>query len=188
MEEGHLFKAATELAQALDRVADQNLPTRLADLVKLHAKIAVGSAFIPIPGADMAAAGANIWTMYVRINKELALPFGENAVKSLAAGVVTNLAGGVAGFLVAGSAFKLVPGLGSLGGAAIMAGTTYGVTIASGIVYMKAVTKLLLGKALDRVSAEDLERATREIASDRETMREIIKDARKGYKDEKMRN
>lgn len=185
MDEGHLIKAAGELAQALNRMADDTLPQKLAELVKLHAGIAVASAFIPIPGADMAAAGANIWTMYVRINKELELPFSENALKSLAAGVVTNLAGAAAGFMVVGSALKFVPGLGTLGGAALMAGTTYAITIASGIVYMKAVAQLLSAKSSGQVSEADLKSAADGIIRDKAAMQSILKDARNDYKEEK---
>jgi uncharacterized protein (DUF697 family) len=185
MDEGHLIKAATELAQALNRLADDSLPRKLAELVKLHAGIAVASAFIPIPGADVAAAGANIWTMYVRINKELDLPFGENALKSLAAGVVTNLAGAAAGFMVVGSALKFLPGLGTLGGAAVMAGTTYAITVASGIVYMKAVAQLLSAKSADKVSEADLKAAADEIIRDKASIQAILKDAKKDYKEEK---
>jgi uncharacterized protein (DUF697 family) len=186
MDEGHLLRAAKELTEALNRVADENLPKDLAGIVKLHAGIAVASAFIPIPGVDMAAAATNIWAMYVRINKELALPFGENIVKSLAAGVLTNLAGAAAGFLVVGSALKFIPGIGTLGGAALMAGTTYAITIASGIVYMKAITKLLnRNLAADNVHAADLKTAADEILRDKDSMKTILKDAKKDYKDSK---
>ena len=62
----------------------------------------------------MAAAAINIWTMYARVNKELNLPFGDNIIKSLAAGVATNLAGALAGAVVVGSALKFLPGLGTI--------------------------------------------------------------------------
>ena len=181
-EEGHLIKAAIELAEALNRAADKNLPVKLAETVKIHAGIAVASAFIPIPGADMAAAGANIWAMYVRINKELNLPFAENIIKSLGAGVATNLAGGAAAFLVAGSAAKFLPGLGSIAGAALMGATIYGLTIASGIVYMKAVSKLLEKKNVNEINEADLKSATASEMADKDALKELIKSLRKGYK------
>lgn len=181
MSEGHLVKAAFELAEALNKVADDHLTEKLAGIVKLHAGIAVASAFVPIPGADMAAAGANIWTMYVRINKETGLPFGENVIKSVAAGVVTNIGGAVAGLLVAGSALKFLPGLGTLGGAAIMAGTVYGVTIVSGIVYMKAIAKLLRSRGAGGVSESDIDAAVREEMS-RTDLKNMVKSEGKDYK------
>ena len=182
MDEGHLLKAATELAKEINKAVDEHLPQKLAGIVKLHAGLAVGSAFIPIPGADIAAAAANTWAMYVRINKELQLPFGENATKSLAAGVVTNIGSNAAGLIVIASAAKLLPGLGTLGGAAVMAGTVYALTIAAGIVYMKAITKLLRAKSAHQVTEADLKDAADDVLKDKAAIQAIVKDAKKSYK------
>ena len=182
VEQGQLLQAAIELTQALDRMADVHLPEKLAGIVKTHAGIAVGSAFIPIPGVDMIAAASNIWTMYVRINNELELPFAENLMRSLATGVVTNLGAAALGYMVIGSAFKLVPGLGSLGGAAILSATIYGVTIASGIVYMKAVSRLLINeKRGQEVNEENLKWAIEEIMDDDDSVHNILAAAKKDY-------
>jgi uncharacterized protein (DUF697 family) len=185
VEQGQLIQAAVELAKALDRVADENLPEKLAGIVKLHAGIAVGSAFIPVPGADLAAAAGNIWTMYVRINKELDLPFAENIIKSLAAGIVTNLGAATVGSMVIGSAFKLIPGLGSLGGTAVICATIYGVTVASGIIYMKAVSKLLNAKNAQKLNEQNLKAAVDEIMKDKESVQTIVKTAKEDYKEAK---
>ncbi|MBW4666659.1 MAG: hypothetical protein KME60_04255 [Cyanomargarita calcarea GSE-NOS-MK-12-04C] len=185
LEQGQLLKAAVELTKALGRVADENLPDKLAGIVKLHAGIAVGSAFIPVPGADIAAAATNIWTMYVRINNELGLPFAENLIKSLATGIVTNLGGAVVGSMVIGSAIKFIPGLGSLGGAVLISATIYGVTIASGIIYMKAVSKLLNTKNASQFTEENLKVAVDEIMGDKKSVQTIFKTAKEGYKDVK---
>jgi uncharacterized protein (DUF697 family) len=177
-----LLRAAIELVRAMNKTADENLPQNLAGIVKTHAAIAVGSAFIPVPGADMAAAAANVWAMYVRINKELGLPFSENIIKSVAAGVVTNIGAAVAGVLIVGSAAKLFPGLGTLGGGAIVAGTIYGVTMASGIVYMKAVAKLLQSKERTEFTEADLRSAADEVLKDKVAMNTILKEGKVAYK------
>lgn len=182
MQDNHLVQAAKELTKAMNRVADETLPGKLAGIVKLHAALAVGSAFIPVPVADMAAAAANIWTMYVRINKELGLPFGENLIKSVAAGVVTNLGGAVAGVVVVGSVLKVIPAIGSFGGAVVMGTTIYAITITSGIVYMKAVAKLLTKKSVTQVSEADLTSATSELIGDRQQIKEILKAAKREYR------
>lgn len=70
---GHVLRAAAELCKALNKHIDDNLPEKLAGIVKLHAGLAVGSALITVPGGDVAAPIANIWTMYLRTNKELKL-------------------------------------------------------------------------------------------------------------------
>ena len=89
--EKQLQKAAELLVKALDMAADSVLPQQIVDIVKLHSKLAVGSSFIPIPGLDMAGAAGSIWSMYIRINNKIHIPFGENVLKSLASGVATNL-------------------------------------------------------------------------------------------------
>lgn len=184
MKEDHLVHAATELAKELNRAVDEHLPQKLASIVKLHARLAVGSAFIPIPVADVAAAAANTWAMYVRINKELQLPFGDNIAKSLAAGVMTNVGSNVAGVMVIASAAKFLPGLGTVGGAALMAATIYALTIAAGIVYMKALTKLLHSKAAQDITEADLKSATDGIVRDKTAIKTIIDEAKRNYKDE----
>jgi hypothetical protein len=57
-----------ELVKLMDKAADTSLPKQIVDVVKLHSKLAVGSAWIPVPGADVAAGAANIWGMYARIS------------------------------------------------------------------------------------------------------------------------
>ncbi|HXA16016.1 MAG TPA: GYF domain-containing protein [Thermoanaerobaculia bacterium] len=185
MDEGHLLRSAAELARELDKVVDDHLPQKLAGVVKLHAKVAVGAAFIPIPGADIAAAVANTWTMYVRINKEIDLPFGENIAKSLATGVITNIASNAAALIVLASAAKLLPVLGTLGGAAVMATTIYALTIAAGIVYMKALATILRTKHIQTITEADLKRATDDILKDKASIRDIVSEARETYKTSK---
>ena len=63
-----LLKSSIKLVKFMDKEADKLLPQEIVDVVKLHSKLAVGSAWIPIPGADIAAGAATIWGMYVRIN------------------------------------------------------------------------------------------------------------------------
>ena len=87
-----LLESSLKLVELMDLTADTYLPQEITDVVKLHSKLAVGSAWIPIPGADVAAGAANIWGMYIRINSKLGIPFGENIMKSIGSGVATNLA------------------------------------------------------------------------------------------------
>ena len=77
-----LLESCQDLVQYMDMAADACLPQEIANVVKLHSKLAVGAAWIPVPGADMAAGAATIWGMYIRINNKLKIPFGENIMKS----------------------------------------------------------------------------------------------------------
>src|SRR5690242_19200542 len=98
--EGRLMGMAVKLVVAAHKEIDDAMPEKLAKIVKLHSALAVGAAWVPVPGVDIAACAANIWTMYYRINSELNMPFGENVVKSLASGVVTNVSAGYLGIAV----------------------------------------------------------------------------------------
>lgn len=175
-----LIKTAIKLVELMDKTADQTLPTAIADVVKLHSKLAVGSAWIPIPGADMAAGAANIWGMYARINSKLGLPFGENVMKSIGSGVATNLASYLALSGVA-SALKFIPGIGSVGGAVLMSASLYGVTLASGWVYLQALCTLAERKG-SSFSVSDIGTAVNNMLSDKSTIKEFIEAAKKAYK------
>ena len=176
---GKLLKASIKLVGVMDKVADKNLPKEIADVVKLHSKLALGSAWIPVPGADMAAGAASIWGMYVRINSKLGIPFGENVMKSIGSGVATNLASYVAMGTVA-SALKFIPGIGTLTGAAIMSASLYGLTMASGWVYLNALCALAEKKG-NNFSVSDISSAVNSMLKDKSAIKEFIDSAKKSY-------
>ncbi|MBT0552316.1 DUF697 domain-containing protein [Riemerella anatipestifer] len=137
-----LTKAAGELLYALkkaDDLAENILPEDIAGIVKLHAKLSTGAAFIPIPGVDVLASAASIWSMYGRINSVLGISVKENILKTIASGVITNLAstGIVLGI---GSAIKIIPGIGTVAGTVIMLAGIYASILLSGWVYIKVLT------------------------------------------------
>ena len=175
----HLLKESTHLVELLDKQADAMLPKDIADVVKLHSKLAVGSAWIPVPGADVAAGAATIWTMYTRINSKLGVSLKENILKTIASGVATNLASYAAMAGVA-SALKFIPGIGSIGGAVLMSASLYGITIASGWVYLKALCTLAEkdGVNLDMNKLGD---AVKDVLKDA-SIKKIIEEAKKEYK------
>lgn len=178
--DGKLIKASVKLVQLMDKTAESNLPREIADVVKLHSKLAVGSAWIPVPGADVAAGAANIWGMYVRINNKLSIPFGENVMKSIGSGVATNLASYAAMSGVA-SALKFIPGIGTFGGAVLMSATLYGITLASGWVYLNALT-LVAERKGNAFSASDISKAVNDLLKDKTTIKNFIDEAKKTYK------
>ena len=176
--EQQLLKASVRLVQALDKGADQMLPQEIVGIVKLHSKLAVGSSFIPVPGLDMAGAAGSIWSMYLRINKKINIPFGENVIKSLASGVATNLASYVAVSGVA-SALKLIPGFGTVAGAVVMVAASYAVTLASGWLYLKALTMAAEKK---NFTANDVKNAMQSLFKDKGAISEFINTAKQDYK------
>jgi uncharacterized protein (DUF697 family) len=182
--DGRLTQVALELVKAINKATDENLPGKLAGIVKLHAGIGVGCVFIPVPGADLFAAFGNTWTMYVRINRELELPFTKNLVKSLATGIVSNLASNAAVLAVfgLGSALKIIPGAGTIASYAVMSATVYGATVAAGYIYMKALAALLKNKGAGQVNEEDLKAAVAKVMEDKATVQSIFKTAKESYK------
>lgn len=176
----HLMHVAKELVVLMDKAADKSLPREISDVVKLHSKIAVGSAWIPVPGADVAAGATNIWTMYGRLNGKIGVPIGENILKSIGAGVATNLTSYVAVSGLA-SAMKFIPGIGTVGGALIMSASLYAVTLVSGWVYLKALCIMAQRKG-DGITASDLKTAVDEVLSNKKVIKEVFTAAKKDYK------
>ena len=174
----NLMEAAYNLAVAADRTTDSAVHEEIAQIVKLHAKIAVASAWIPIPGADFAALAANTWTMYVRINKKIDVPFSENLLKSLAAGIGTNLLSSLP-ILAVSSLLKSFPGIGTITGGVIMSASVYAVTIAAGVVYMKALAMLL--NQSSEFTEVNLKAAVDSIMQNKSAVNQILTEANKDY-------
>ena len=175
-----LMHVAIELTKVLDKAADTTLPKEIVDVVKLHSKLAVGSAWIPVPGADVAAGAANISSMYARINGKIGIPVKENVLKSIGAGVATNLTSYITLSGVA-SAMKFIPGIGSVGGALIMSASLYAVTLVSGWVYLKALC-IMAQRDGGSINASDFKKAIDQVLSDKGLIKRLITAAKKEYK------
>lgn len=184
----HILHAAKELVEALNKAVDDNLPAEIAEIVKTHSAgaAAAGVAAGWIPGAGgLAAAGicaGFVWTMYGRINSKIGLPMTENILKSLATGVATNLATGFVGALVVQTILSIFPGIGSVAAAAVAGGTGYALTLASGYVYLKLLTKLFLdGRDPTKMDEGALKEAASRVAAS-ENMKDVISSAKADYK------
>ncbi len=178
-----LYEAAVALVTVLDKTAEQLLPQEIVDVVKLHSKLAVGSALIPVPGADVAAGAANIWTMYGRVNSKVGISIRDNILKTVGSGVVTNLASYMA-MAGLGSAIKAIPGLGTVTGTALMSASLYAVTLASGYIYVKALT-LLANKGSGSIDITQIDSAVKEILGNKEIIKNFIKAAKTDFKNNK---
>jgi len=175
-----LYEAAVALVTVLDKTAEQLLPQEIVDVVKLHSKLAVGSALIPVPGADVAAGAANIWTMYGRVNSKVGISIKGNVLKTVSSGVVTNLASYMA-MAGLGSAIKVIPGIGTVTGTALMSASLYAVTLASGYIYVKALT-LLANKGNGSIDITQIDAAVKEILGSKEVIKNFIKAAKSDFK------
>jgi hypothetical protein len=183
-----LVEQSTDLLKAMDQFVDEALPLSIAEIVKFHSKgaaaAALGSAWIPGAGgaaATLAAAGF-IWSMYGRIGSEINLPMSSNILKSLASGVATNIASAMAGSFVISTAFSLFPGIGSVGASVVMGGTCYALTLSSGYVYLKIMTKLF-SRGVDptKLSEQELNNIAKDVANDSD-VKDVMKSAKQEYK------
>jgi uncharacterized protein (DUF697 family) len=184
----HILHAAEKLVHAVNEVVDESLPKEIAEIVKMHATGAAAASVAAgwIPGAGgLAAVGicaGFVWTMYGRINAKIGLPLTDNLVKSLATGVATNLATGFIGALALETLLSIIPGLGSLGAAALAGGTAYALTLGAGYVYLKLLTTLFLsGQDLTKMDESALKEAARRTAAS-ENMKDVFASAKAGYK------
>ena len=178
-----LYDAAVALVAVLDKTAEQLLPQEIVDVVKLHSKLAVGSALIPVPGADAAAGAVNIWTMYGRIGGKVGIKVSENKLKTIGSGVLTNLASYMA-MVGVGSAIKAIPGIGTLTGTALMTASLYAVTLASGYVYVKALT-LLANKGEGDIDINQIDSAIKEVLANKEIIKNFVSAAKTDFKNNK---
>ena len=174
-----LEEAAIKVCKLMDQAADKALPKEIANVVKLHSKMAVGSAWVPVPGADIAAGAAVIWGMYIRINSKLRMPFKDNVIKSIGSGVATNLTSYLA-CAGLGSMIKFIPGIGTVGGALIMSAGLYAATLASGYIYLQALISLKEKKIA--VNDYSIKNAVDEVLREKSTIKEFINSAKKSYK------
>lgn len=180
-----LMDAVIQLAEAVDKGTDIVAHEEIARIVKLHAKLAIGAAWIPVPIADFAAMTANTWAMYVRINKTLGIPFSDTLIKSLASGIATNLLSNLP-ILAVGEVLKAIPGVGTITGGVALSATLYAVTIAAGIVYMRALAFLLkeepaLRSELTEVKLAELKAKAEQVFSDKEAMKKLVKEGKEVY-------
>lgn len=189
--DGLLIRQATNLVNAIDRTVDNHLPQEIANIVRFHSKGAAAAALASgwIPGAGGAAAVAIstgfIWSMYGRIGAKIGLPFRKNVLKSVASGVATNIATGIVGTIALSTAFSFVPGIGSVGASVIAGATCYALTLASGYIYLKIMTKLFSeGVDLSRVTEQELKDMAASAAKDSD-VREVIKEAKADFREKK---
>ena len=149
-------------------------------MIKEHALLGTAAGVIPIPGADVAAMVANIWTMYVRINKVVGVSFGDNVLKSIASGVIANLASVIPGIIVAMGAsvlLKLIPGIGTVGGMAVGAAANVAVMYVAGKVYLKSLEVLIhSGKPL---TDENIKVAAQQASKDKAFVKSAYAEGKK---------
>lgn len=169
--------AALQLAETANRQDSNYVANDIESLVNKHALISVGSAFIPIPGADLVAMTANVWTMYVRINRKVDIKFSDNMMKSIGSAILGNLTSNLI-VLSCASMLKFIPMTSLLTGAATAA-VTYATTVTAAWVYIRALTKFV---SYGYNSDSSLKTCVDDILNDKDSLKSVFNDAKSSYK------
>lgn len=173
-----IYDAAMELGRATNHGETSALiADDVWDIVKSHALIAVGAAWVPVPGADIALMAGNVWTMYIRINNKYHISFSENAMKSIGSGIISNLASNILALSV-GSLVKFIPGASVFTGVFLSA-LVYATTLTAAWVYLRALTRFY---ANGGGSESCLRAYVDDILSDTEAVRDVFNDAKSSYR------
>lgn len=189
----YIHAALKALEQASkDVISSQNIE-KAGETIQGCAIIAaiagVGSGWLPGAGSLVATGAwvAAIWGMYVKVNKDLGISIKDNVLKSLASAILTNIlasAGSLILMLVAGFLLSFIPGVGS-GGAMVIDGMIGYITVfASGVLYIKLLTKLFKAGKGFNIAENEVKDAAKDIVND-SNISEILKEGKRAYKEDK---
>ena len=131
--------AATDI---IDVLGAKVLPERIAEITKKHVAIGAAIALIPVPAVSSIATVANICKMYSAINEELNISLSENKLKSLISALIGSLGARVLLRLGVGELLKMIPGIGTAGGAVILAAQDAAITYISSYIYLNTLSLL----------------------------------------------
>ena len=174
-----LLPAAAMAVKALDQGMRTELPGEIVNTIQTYAAISVAASWIPVGGLDVAALTANIWTMYIRINKKLGISFSKNMMKRIGSAVAANLASNLAVAGV-GVALKYIPFVGQVGGGLLMSATMYGASLTAAWIYLMAIVNWVKkGKG----SGDDLKSCVEDvIKQNKEEIQRVMDEAKSEYK------
>lgn len=191
---GHYMKLALyALRDASRNLISQAQVDKAGDTIvacAIAAAIAgVGSGWLPGAGALVATAAwvAAIWTMYVKINKDLGISISENILKSLASAFLTNIiasAGALILAILASFVLSFIPLLGQAGAIAIDGLLGYITVFASGILYIMLLTKIMKAKGSFDISESEAKSMADNISKESD-ISAIIREAKESFKKEK---
>lgn len=191
---GHLLAHAI---RALEQVQDDYIKKEkleaVADTIQgcaVTAAIAgVGSGWLPGAGSLVATGAwvAAIWGMYIKVNHDLGIKIKGNILKSLASAFLTNIIASAGSLLIAyviGFVISFIPGIGTLGAIAVDGFLGYITVYASGLLYIRFLTKVLKAKGNLDFSEIDVKTIAEETVKEA-NIKDIIKEGRNSFKEAK---
>lgn len=166
-------------------------PKQMLPTVKHFAKeasvTAAASGLMPGAGPTvgaMASAGF-VLAMLHKINAGLGITLSKEETKSVADALVHTVTSKDVGKYAAASGLSFIPVVGNVAAGAIMASTCYSITYAAGMIYLKAIERLMAQNQVNRqMTGDDVAAMASQIAAT-EDMTEIFADAQKNYETDK---
>ncbi|MBE6189058.1 MAG: hypothetical protein E7143_08045 [Rikenellaceae bacterium] len=186
-----LVMALKELERATKNYLKSEQIEAAGKTIGTCAIIAAGSSIVGtiFPGASLVANAAwvaAIWGMYIKINKDLGISIKENALKSLASALLTNIlatAGAYLAALIAAAAISFIPGLHLLATpVSVMLG--YMTVYAAGLLYIKLLTKLFKANGSFDFSESGARGLAASVVGEVD-MNDILDEARASFKQDK---
>lgn len=113
-------------------------------IISLFTASAAATSAIPVPFADAPMLIGEQTAMLAAINKVYGISMRKNALRTLTMTVLGVSSTTLLGKTITGSLFKLIPGIGSVGGAAVCAATAGALTAALGKAYRDLIEKTVL--------------------------------------------
>ena len=152
-----LFPEGQKMAFAAAQKADLDLKRqRSQKIVVQAASAAAGIGATPIPFADAALLVPTQVSMLARISSAYGLSFSSGSLSTMVAGMAGGAVATLTGRLIVGSLLKLIPGVGTIGGGVIAAGTAAAMTTALGGTYISILDALFTKYAGEPPSEDEV--------------------------------
>lgn len=194
MSVGHLLAHALRaLEEAQKDYIHKEKLEAVADTIQACAVTAaiagVGSGWLPGAGSLVATGVwvATIWGMYVKVNYDLGIKIKDNILKTLASAFLTNIIASFGALIlafVAGFVISFIPGFGTMGAIAVDGFLGYITIYASGLLYIRFLTKVLKAKGNLDFSDMDIKAIAKETVKE-SNVKEILKEGKASFKEAK---
>lgn len=191
MSPSYLYLALKALADATKNVIEEEKVEKAGKTIQTCAIVSAASGLGAslFPGGSLvltAVAIGAVWTMYVKINKDLGISISDNTLKSLASAMLSNFITNVGSFIVAIVVTAIIGFIPALHILSIPAQTlvAYLTVFSAGILYIKFLTKMFKAKGNFDTSNVDVKQAAQDIVSETD-IKAMLKDVKKSYKEDK---
>ena len=131
---------------------------------------------LALPAMIVSCVGA-VWTMYVKICNCLKIPIGENILKVLASAALSNIATNLIGVFAVELITAVIPGIGSLAGAA----ATFGCIYLAGMMFMETLLAFAKKGKVGRNLGDISQQALKSEIQNHTPTKDDVKDARRSF-------